>query len=480
MDLRREWPDVSTAFALQRRPTAVEISNDGLAVAVLSPEWRITTYSIEGGRAQLLYTFLLDEPATTLALSPDGSLLAAAQTHGIEFFSLLDHRGVVSRRRLACEPVTHLEFAENGNLLIGTNSRFVDATTTIVHASPHSVETYEEEQVNMKSAELWLSQPLFPSSFGKTTHALPIPAEDTRILAFDAPAESFGALDHQRMKFTSPLLKADRDLVMSTVGVPSLTSDGCLAAFPVSGRGIQVMGLPHEDSASTIHAKDNFPHLTETWDSAPVTSKSWQRWIPLSEKAIMSKWIAFSETVSTKVGQRLLVVGPGGSSGKKRESSMEEPRDTGMMYYFDFDFRISPNEDQESTIDLSNIFVQPMEEGDTEDDAGNALARQSMSSRASDKPRNVPLARSVTSARHRRRSVDKNRPAVGADDLSPEERHLDAPYVPSEPRPQGTLQRNRTARVAHENRPRSMPAGPMMRNPQGRGEIPDESDADNW
>ena len=192
------------------------------------------------------------------------------------------------------------------------------------------------------------------------------------------------------------------------------------------------------------------------------------------------------------IRQRLVVVGSDGmeeSSSHESGAPVHDPKDCGVLHFFDFGLRTRSVRDQEATIDLSEVRVQPLEEGSTQNDAEHALAWQPLSSRASDTPRNAPLARSVTSARRERRdSASKDDVAFAEtpvqaqnqDELSPEERHLDGPYVPNEPRPQGTLQRNRTARAAHEQRPQSMPIEGAIRNPQGRGEIPDESDADNW
>ena len=469
---------MTAAFTLQRRPTAVAISNDGQLIVLLTPEWRLTAFILTDGTPELTNTFLLDEPATTLALSPDGSLLVASQTHGIELFALNKPSGTALRRKLACEQPSSLEFAQNGRMLLCTNVRSFDATTTIVQAPAQM----SEDQLDTSSATLWLSSPLFPSSFGRTTHASFVPGNDeSRLFAYDAPAGNFGILDHQKMKFTSSILRAENDQVMSASNTPSLTDDAQLVAIPVSGAGIQIIGMPLDSVSSTL-STDRPPELMVIRNFSDTSGKYNQRWLPLIEKALKTQWVVNNEIDSARMAQRLVVAGSSDTTGKGHEAIAKEPQDSGVLHCIDFGFWTDLAQQTTKIIDLSNIHVECLEDGTMEDDTELALARQSLSSRASDRPRNVPLARSVTSARHRRRSIEKKelKGQGYGEDISPEEQHLDGPYVPSEPRPQGTLQRNRTARAAHRDRPQSMPIGPQMRDPRGGGEIPDESDADNW
>lgn len=484
LDLCRQLPEVITAFTLRRRPTAVEISNDGQRIAVLGPEWRINTFDIEAGAVNLAQTFLLDESAITLAMSPDGSLLAAAQTHGIEFFALGQMRGTASRRKLACEPITSLKFAQNGGLLLGTNTRSPDGTTTIVFAPSHFLDNYGEDDAHVSFATLWLSQPLFPSSFGRTTHASLVPGnEENRIFAYDAPAERFGMLDHQKMKFTNSIMNGGQDQVIATASVPSLTEDGRLAALAVSGSGVQVIGLPLDDIPALSASRRDLPSVTQSRAYGEADAQQYQRWLGLDEKALQAQWMSTTRDIATTIGQRLVVVGSNDVAGRGHEVvAPDVSQDSGVLHCIDFGLWPTSEQHQTTTIDLSTVDAQLLEEGSMEDDAELTLMRQSLSSRASDRPRNAPLARSVTSARQRPRSIEKDEPRRSSeeDGISPEEQHLDAPYLPSEPRPQGTLLRNRTARAAHCERPRSMPIEPRMRDPRGRGEVPDESDADGW
>ena len=489
LDIGAARPEVTAAFTLHRRPTAVDVSEDGRTLVMLAPEWRINTFAIHNGTARLVHTFLLDQPATAVTLSPDETLLAAAQPHGIEFFALDEVRGTSARRKLACETTSHIKFAENGSFLLGTNIRSADVTTTLVNAPSHMPITYEdEEEEPVTTAQVWLSQPLFPSSFGKTTHASPVPGDDACIFAYDAPAETYGLLDYQKMKFVNSVVKAGADVVCSAASVPSVTSDACLVALPVAGQGVQVASLSLDRFTPGHQRTPSVPTLYKSEGSGDVDNIYHQRWMPLSEKGLLAQWTVTNRQRASPAEQRLTVVGSRDINGKRRESSLEEAKDSGFIHFFDYGFAVSLQEDIDATLDLSDVSATPLEVGTTADDTQQALARKSLGSRTSDNPRNAPLARSVTSAKKklRRTSIEKSSsPSAMEDDdiLSPEERHLDAPYVPSEPRPQGTLQRQRTAAQSRPQRPLSMPVHaqtPAMRDPAGRGEIPDESDADRW
>ena len=481
-------PEVIAAFGLQRRPTAVAVSDDSRKMAVLTPEWRVMVFHIHLKKAQLDRTFLLDEPGAALALSSDGSLLAVAQPQGIEFMPLAEARGAAVRRKLACEPVSHLKFAEDGAYLLGTNTRSTETTSTIINAPSHTSAHIAGEDSEANTAEIWLSQPLFPSSFGKTTHASPVPGDDSCIVAYDVPAETFGFLDFQKMKFVKSIVKTDADVVALATSTPSITFDACLVALPVSGQGVQVASLPAERLATSHQRNPSAPQMYTFQGQGDISDQHHQRWIELGEKGFAAQWTTVRSGAGVLTRERLVIASSTHVIGKRRESAIEDIRDTGLIHFLDFSFCPDVPETQETMLDLSNFNVDPLEEGTTEDDIELALARQITSGRANDRPQNAPLVRSVTSGKkrsQRRPSLEKIDPeaASGPEELmSPEEQHLDAPYLPSEPRPHGTLQRQRTATQTRAERPRSMPLDPRprMRDPSGRGEIPDESDGDGW
>ncbi|KAL9049610.1 MAG: hypothetical protein Q9162_007126 [Coniocarpon cinnabarinum] len=488
LDLSLATPMTLATFALQRRPTSVEISEDGRTLIMLAPEWRIQTYVIYNRSAQLVHTYLLHEAAAALALTPDGSLLAAAQPRGIEFFALDEVRGAATRRKIACEPISHLRFADNASFLLGTNTRDVDSTTTLINAPSPLPSHLDSDAETATSAQTWLSQPLFPSSFGKTSCAAAIPNDDTCVVAYDGPAETFGLLDLHKMKFVKTLLKASSENVASSATLPTCTLDACLAAFHFNGQGTETVSLQLDHGPTNEHwipfVPD--PYRCETMDSA---RQGHERWIAATERGVSSQWITLRHAKGAPQTQRLILAGSKDSKGKHRQSVTEAHNDTGLLRIIDFAFgsESNPADCADELLDFSNEIAVSLEEGTTPSDTDLALARQTYSSRLSDNPRNVPLARSVTSAKKTitRKSLGKALSANekdAMDSISPEEQHLDGPYVPSEPRPQGTLVRQRTAAEARRERPHSMPIDPRprIRDSSGRGEIPDESDADNW
>lgn len=216
------------------------------------------------------------------------------------------------------------------------------------------------------------------------------------------------------------------------------------------------------------------------------------------------------------LGERLLIFAPGGIPG---DPDLEQDGfasvDGGRLIILDFDRTSSDGTVEEVTFEVGNETPELLEEEDMDMDTEVALARQRTVRNSPDRRTTVvdvlasapempplpPTANAIananavaaataaavagsTSVANTRASLPEiaDSPAEG---LSLEEASevFDGPYSHTQPRSRTSLYRSATAVAA--NRERNPPriisdARVEYRRPDGRGELPHESDADNW
>lgn len=380
LDIRGPEPQVHTSFQIRQKPSCVEISDDGTTLAVLTSGVKLKIFDLCNPSARRSHSFTLDEPAVALALSPDSTLLAASQARGIELFALSDPEEHARRRVVGCEAATHLFFARNGRLLLSTHTRLAKASTTAITAPEDVAAVLPEVDGNYResTASAWMSRPLFPSAFGKTTHASLLSAEDGLLIAYDEPAQSFGILNSQQMLFAYSLLTVPQAFVYSS-SLPSVTAGGDIAAIPFSHSGIRILAL--SDLA------------TEDEDSEKTSQQSW---IPFREPLSQVRWQWAEDS-----RQRLFAVGSGASSTVEDLTSgqADEQRESGSIFTFEFGCHVEAIKGTDTIVDLSTARADILE---TEADEVEAVVvPQSVTSRPTERSRNIPLARSVTAARRK-------------------------------------------------------------------------------
>ena len=214
------------------------------------------------------------------------------------------------------------------------------------------------------------------------------------------------------------------------------------------------------------------------------------------------------------ISRRLIITAPGGVSGP---SELEQDEfsivDGGRLLILDFDRTTEDGKYEEIIFDVGNITPELLEEENIDMDTEVALVRQrtvrqrkgvpvrstvfdvlaSVPDLPTHHPPTLALQSSNISASTDTSSATVDTPqersgALGSppiEGLSLEEASavFDGPYSHTQPRSRTSLYRSATAVAANRQRnpPRIIPQAPAeIRRADGRGELPHESDADNW
>ena len=220
-----------------------------------------------------------------------------------------------------------------------------------------------------------------------------------------------------------------------------------------------------------------------------------------------------SATRLRSIKERLIIVAPGGVTER---SPMEEGEfasaDGGRVVILDFDVAIEDGKTEEITIELGDAQPEELPEGNMDIEAEVALIRkrtvrgiQDPTKRASmvdaltpaDTVPPVPslpstatstdaqaMTESMEDRNHLSRDQHNSSPPNGLT-LEEASAAFDGPYSHTAPRSRTSLYRSATAVAANRQRnpppPRIIDSGRVQfRRPDGRGELPHESDADNW
>lgn len=216
---------------------------------------------------------------------------------------------------------------------------------------------------------------------------------------------------------------------------------------------------------------------------------------------------------SVSIARRLIITAPGGVSGP---SELEQDEfaivDGGRLLILDFDRTTEAGKYEEITFDVGNIAPELLEEENIDMDTEVALVRQRTVRQRKGGPvrssvvgvlASVPdlpthhaptlalqpsnLSASTDTSSAADETLQQRSHALGPpiEGLSLEEGSavFDGPYSHTQPRSRTSLYRSATAVAANRQRnpPRIIPPPPAeIRRADGRGELPHESDADNW
>ncbi|KAK8049712.1 hypothetical protein PG994_011442 [Apiospora phragmitis] len=111
LDIRGPELVVKRELKIMRRPVSACTLDDASLLAVLSSDMQVDVYDLRQQPPKRTQSLILDNPPRTIALSPCGSVLAAAYEGGIEVSSL--HTGALptDRRAVKCDGVDSLAFS---------------------------------------------------------------------------------------------------------------------------------------------------------------------------------------------------------------------------------------------------------------------------------------------------------------------------------------------------------------------------------
>ncbi|CAL3962204.1 unnamed protein product [Diplocarpon coronariae] len=256
-------PDIAIKRELKilRRPVATTITDDGLLLAVLSTYLQVDLYDLSGKCAGHTRAIALDHTPRTIALSPDGSVLAAAYESGVEIWSLDPSFASTDRRSVKCYAADSLSFSRDGTQLLGTTmqSRY---PSTVILTAPYYDPGGSLPDDSISS--LWTTSILFPNGSRDCSHAALLPnssgREESWAFTYDRVFETFRTVRVDDLRTgttycTGPIADfpcASR-LLPSTL--PAVSECGHLVASGFQG-AIWLYGIP-EDLAALPNAKDS-------------------------------------------------------------------------------------------------------------------------------------------------------------------------------------------------------------------------------
>ncbi len=540
-----------------RRPLSATILDDGSLLAVLSSDHRVNLYNLANRQLKHCRTLSLDNPPNTIALSPKGEVLAAAYTGGIEVHSLAGSASSTQRRAVKCDSVDSLRFSRDGTVLFGTTQNSKNPNTVVLSA-PYYSETNEELPSTDILSHMWTSQILFPNNTRDCSHAalLPHHSEGDSCWAFtyDRVFESFRAVRTDDLRngttyFTGPKTcgrlrprAARKKLVPCTL--PATSDRGELVATGFFGKELWLYGVPESldstgpsqldesssrndpvrrSSTSSSNGRSPGSPASALTSGEATELKRLPRWQVLVDRSrnVFAKgrrvmeipgiagvhWVSRKNhsPASYSVGERLIVVAPGGVSNPSADVDEFAIVDGGRLVILDFNRTKEDGKDCEFTVEVGNVSPEILEEEDIDMDTEIALVRQRTVRQRRDaevvtsvaeilaSPLVPPLPDATSSTN------DEASPTLGngsfispraqanqvVEGLSLEEASavFDGPYSHTHPRSRSSLYRSATAVAANRQRNprRILPEGPgELRRADGRGELPHESDADNW
>jgi hypothetical protein len=542
IDVTGEDVVVKRELKILRRPASTTITDDGSLLAVLSTDLQIDLYDLTGETPKHTRAIALDHTPRTIALSPTGSVLAAAYDSGVEVSSLDQSYQNIDRRSVKCYAVDALSFSRDGTQLLGSTIQSRNPSTVILTAPYYDPGANSPEET---VSALWTTSILFPNGSRDCSHAvlLPNPSDEEASWTFtyDRVFETFRAVRIDDLRngttyFTGPTSESATKLLPSTL--PTATRSGDLVASGFQG-SIWLYGVPEDLEALPVINGAN--SSTESGVSTPVSqlgrrnsapslrssnrlrdsvirAPQWQllcdkfrntfvegRKVSSLDRVSAMNWVSDRSTSFHR--ERLIAVAPGVlCQSTVGEDDGMSPVDGGRISILDFDYSLNDGEKRIITIEVGMNEPQILEEEHRDLDAEVAIVRRRtvaqrrgnrnhVSRSATTLPRPVrhesaPLPNIqdssdpyALSAGPTRRPSQQTTSTEVSETISIDELEVfDAPYSHTSPRSGTTLRRAATAAAVNRRfHPRAVAQEHIeYRRADGREEHPHESDADNW
>jgi len=481
------------SLEIRRKPIALDILDDGSTLAVLSKPTQVDLYKLNGeneGKVEKHRTVLLENEATTLALTPCGLILATNHRFGIEIFSICPDASESCRRTAACPPMDCLEFSDDGRTLLCTTYARKSGGSTVfsVNGSYDGPFTEEGEPIQQEVDKAWTTQILFPEKINFASQATLLPDRSTgqinEIFAYNTKERHWGVYDVISQEFTNTKIALPPGRQFSRVDsfgdtIPAVSLDREHVALGLGTRNTSLWLYGLTDDAEVSKGQATHPCF-----SLPILHGDH----PMLQEIEFLRWVEMSDSPGVK---RLLAVGNITEVPVSTElPGLPQAGSTGVVVVMDFDGDTQQDSiPSKMTYDLDNILPgERLPEEDIEFEREvelvrtRTVAQRRAADRAADGRRASRLgSRPATSGRADRRST-----VVPDEELERDEVQalFEAPYDHSQPRSQMSLSRAATvAATAPANRRhlRALPFRPLeYRRADGLREIPHESDADNW
>ncbi|KAF4992109.1 hypothetical protein FGRMN_7387 [Fusarium graminum] len=400
IDLQGTKLEVKREFKILRRPVAACINDKGSLLAVLSTEMQVDLYDLQQSPPRRTQSIILDNTPRTIALSPCGSVLAAAYEGGIEVSSLRSDALATDRRAVKCDAVDALSFSFDGTQILGTTIHSAPPSTVIITAPYYDPGPHMSED---NLSPLWTTSILFPNTSRDCSHAVLLQdgseEEASWTFTYDRSFETFRAVRIDDLRngttyFTGPVPSASSQASLIPSTLPSTTYRGELVSAGFQGREVWIYGVPEDldavpDSSvssndgsssglgrqnsdrsgtsrrASIRAKDTEGGRMPKWqmlcDKLRNTFVSGFKIAELAEVKTV-KWVAGYGGSSTQ--ERLVITARGVGTAPRLVTEEEDMDfvDGGRVTLLDFDYGISNGAKSEVTIEVGTDNPEVLEE----------------------------------------------------------------------------------------------------------------------
>ncbi|KAL1965868.1 hypothetical protein VTN77DRAFT_5001 [Rasamsonia byssochlamydoides] len=510
-----------------RVPLAATVLDDGKLLAVVSSRLQVNIYHLSREEAQHVQALTLNDVPRALTLSPTGSILAVAYDGSIEVYALGENTFATPRRAVRCIGVDTLSFTSDGTMLLGSSMDPSRAGVVTITA-PFPTDSAVDVGSSNAQSQIWTTQILFPEIISGYSHVSLFPGhmgdEDNWIVGFDNEIKAFRAVRVNDAKtgatfFIGPAPNDGLEEPQPALS-PAVDSNGELVALAFQGRGVWLYGLPDHIDLTPLEANGTvgvngtriFMQASPdppSEDSDGTNIRRLQRTINQPSLLIRghkvadipgltaARWIGqrpSAESNNSPGRHRLVAVAPGGVTFSSLGVEAI-PVDGGRIFIFDFERSPKDGETVELTLELGEAEPKVLREQNANLEQEVELERRRTQLRRGvvGSPRNnvwdrpgslsrqsFPVARSSSqklahSSQRGSRSQASSPTQAEFGDLT---LFLDGPYSNTAPRSRDTLHRAATAAAASR---RNQPQYRAQENSsQIEGQIPHESDADNW
>lgn len=425
-----------------RRPLAASVTDDGTILAVLSSKHQANVYHLTTNGVRHVQVLVMDNPPRTIALAPEGTVLAAAYEGGVEVFSLAPSALSTDRRAVRSEGVDCLSFSGDGSMLVGSTQSLEEPSAVVITAPFYTENDLPPKEIHSR---MWTTQILFPQISSICSHAELLQGhtegDANWIFAYDHTLMSYRAVrtDDTRTGvayFLNPTTNRRFSLPAPSTA-PTATVCGTLVVAGFSGSGLWIYGVPEKldvapDMGSVVERHEQrlqgrVPLTSATGHIEPLMAYSpsvsgssdeieddslaakveWRESLFVKCQPIRSldgataaKWVErIEERPCAFEGKRLIVVAPGGVDQFAEELGDEAmPVDGSRLSILDFDYAPSSDPDRELTIEVGEKEAELLMEQIGDMDIEVAMERRrTVRDRARGGMR-VPLGRSITTA----------------------------------------------------------------------------------
>ncbi|XWW97287.1 hypothetical protein V2A60_005269 [Cordyceps javanica] len=535
-----QGPDlqVKRELKIQRRPVSATITDDAATLVVLSTEMQVDLYDLEKSPPKRKHAIILDKNPRTIAVSSCGSVMAAAYDTGIEVSSLHPNAMPTERREVKCDPVDNLAFSFDGTQILGTTIHS-SPPNSVVLTAPYYDPGAVAGQDNLVA--MWTTSILFPNTSHDCSHAVLLQygtAEEAFwAFAYDPSFETFRAIRIDDLRngttyFTGPVPRPSSQSKLLPSTLPAAAYHGHLVAAGFHDSEVWVYGVPEDLDAVPEHQVGVYDgpagHGRRSSQHSNLSRHGSSRgrgentrlpqWQLLCDKYrnnfIAGRKVADLTAISTvkwvegfagsSANDRLLVTSRGISPA--RLATDEEDMDFvdgGRVCILDFEYGPRSGSKREVVIEVGTDDAEVLQEEqrDMETEVAIVRRRTVVQNRSG---RNQLLRAATTANQHAMPPMLRRLPTEDDDPLVPrkvgvnptnstrgdeesiasmdEMEALDAPYSHASPRSTTTLRRAATAAAVNRRlNPRTADGQRVVyRRADGRGELPHESDADNW